>query len=568
MKISPFKIKNVVGYGNGTKRKGGIDTGEDAIVFFVKEKTENISEEDRIPAELDGKKTDVIETGSFSIKLLQPSAITTHTKNILPLRGGIQIQPEGMNIFGTLGFLAKDRISGKILGVTNAHVAGNPLVLPSYVKNNLIADGTDFTDSSTANGLNLYQSTEAGGSVVGSVFKDKPLNYNIYNTIDASLFSIKPEAGITAGILSLTKYPQTFMHPDSVPFGHKVYKSGRTTGVTDGELISKDATVTVDIGESGDFIYMSNQLIVYKDDGTFAEGGDSGSAICIDIGQGKVSIVGLLSSAATSASGSSTTSCVRIDELVNQFDIVPWDGSIIAEESDTLASTGFGSVYSNSGISFFDTTNSYLCASGESLTSDLLRCIDGNIQLSKAEHTLYSGKRLYGWDKIPLEVKDKFKNADVSISCPIGATLFAKEGVRLSSKLNLNTELNTAIQIEEAVSALIPVPLTIKVTSQSSKTNADNVSCSCPAVISLNLESECSINTPIYFSANPALDINLEADVVEASGYTLSISMPINLFIELDVNTQIIDSTSHTYSDINQSVYDEAETLMYKGGCL
>ena len=60
---SILRLPNVAGIGIGMKRVRGTPTDELAIVVFVRVKTSKVKDADRIPAEIDGVKTDVIEVG-------------------------------------------------------------------------------------------------------------------------------------------------------------------------------------------------------------------------------------------------------------------------------------------------------------------------------------------------------------------------------------------------------------------------------------------------------------------------------------------------------------------------
>lgn len=111
---------NVVGVGVGYKESHGVNTGEVAVVVLVEEKKPlaALRDEDLIPRELDGMKTDVIEVGYLR-------AQQTAKERFRP------IIPSGVSMghykvtAGTLGTVVKDRTSGELFLLSNNHVFAN-----------------------------------------------------------------------------------------------------------------------------------------------------------------------------------------------------------------------------------------------------------------------------------------------------------------------------------------------------------------------------------------------------------------------------------------------------------
>lgn len=54
-------IPGVTGLAIGNKITGGHDTGRRAVVVFVEKKRDDVAPEERIPSEVDGTPTDVVE---------------------------------------------------------------------------------------------------------------------------------------------------------------------------------------------------------------------------------------------------------------------------------------------------------------------------------------------------------------------------------------------------------------------------------------------------------------------------------------------------------------------------
>jgi hypothetical protein len=107
----------------GAKWVGGQRTQEPAIMVYVEKKKPAIEllPHELIPTEIDGVKTDVLESSP-------PRLTSEDTEKHRPLDGGVQIRCGGsVGIGGTLGCIA--RIPGavpKIVGITNQHCVGHP----------------------------------------------------------------------------------------------------------------------------------------------------------------------------------------------------------------------------------------------------------------------------------------------------------------------------------------------------------------------------------------------------------------------------------------------------------
>ncbi len=54
-------IPGVTGLAIGNKVTGGRDTGKRAVVVFVKQKRRDVPDRERVPSEIDGTPTDVVE---------------------------------------------------------------------------------------------------------------------------------------------------------------------------------------------------------------------------------------------------------------------------------------------------------------------------------------------------------------------------------------------------------------------------------------------------------------------------------------------------------------------------
>ena len=117
-KESILRLPNVVGIGVGMKRVRGKPTDELAIVVFVRVKPPEIKDADRIPGEIDGVKTDVIEVGE-----VVPHANTTR---IRPAPGGVSVgNATSLASIGTYGCLLETTMEPNRYILSNNHVIAN-----------------------------------------------------------------------------------------------------------------------------------------------------------------------------------------------------------------------------------------------------------------------------------------------------------------------------------------------------------------------------------------------------------------------------------------------------------
>jgi len=389
--------KNVVGYGTGIKRVGGKKTGEEATLVFVTKKTSDISESDRIPANIGSLVTDVIEIGEVRQLLLPPCSSEVRHKTITPLRGGQAIGCSSLSGTGTLGAIVKQSGTERLVAITNGHVAGNMLTVEDSASQSLRDAGIEFTRCYSGKPHRLeypqwieitehiYQSNNIDGNLTGDVIQASIRGFLHPCLTDTAIATIRSEIGVTPGIMGLTKYPQTFTHPNNLSPGDEIIKSGATTGTTTGELVSTDIVVGVSIGSY--MVVYEEQMCVESTGSRFADHGDSGSMLCVDKGNGRVGIVGQLHSGTDDGQ---FTFGSRMDRIVNEFNIAPWDGRIITPARfPNIVSTG-GSVYSADETTFLSTTNDYVC-DGEDCRNPSLVVTRTEIQLTSFAH-LFPGE--------------------------------------------------------------------------------------------------------------------------------------------------------------------------------
>jgi hypothetical protein len=123
-----LSLPGVHAVGVGGKETGGTPTGELSIRIYVEEKRplSEIPPEERIPPEIDGLKTDVVERPVpviVQVPGIDPAVERPDTGRYRPVRGGTQLMREESSGIGTLGCLC--RVTGdptKIVALTNHHV--------------------------------------------------------------------------------------------------------------------------------------------------------------------------------------------------------------------------------------------------------------------------------------------------------------------------------------------------------------------------------------------------------------------------------------------------------------
>ena len=273
---------NVVGVGVGYKVKDGVTTDETSIVVMVEEKKSlnTLAFEERIPGNIGGAKTDVIEVGK-----LKALRTTKHR----PAPGGVSIGHFAITA-GTLGTVARDNLTGRRVILSNNHVLANSNDaeigdailqqgyhdggrIPTHTIGHLhrfkeIDFGEEPSDCPVAEGV--ANVLNKGAKVIGSSHRLNTIKANAQavNYIDAAL--AMPTRGevvldevLDIGVISGTIEPY---------LGMEVRKSGRTTGYTHDSISLVHATVNVNYG-GGKLARFEEQIIA----GAMSAGGDSGS---------------------------------------------------------------------------------------------------------------------------------------------------------------------------------------------------------------------------------------------------------------------------------------------------
>lgn len=276
---------NVVATGVGYKVSRGERTAALSIVCSVSVKVaaDKLPPADLIPPQIEGIPTDVVQTGRIR-------ALQSRTERHRPAPGGVSIGHRDITA-GTLGCLVNR--NGDLFILSNNHVLansndarrGDPILQPGAADGGQfpadhIADLEDFmlirfsepeppSECSTARAV--VTSLNAICRTIGSQTRYKAVTLQVEdNLVDAAIARPLNPADLSDEILEIGTIPGV----GDAGLGTALKKSGRTTGLTTGEVVQTDVTVDVDYG-NGRTARFSDQLMA----GAMSQGGDSGSAV-------------------------------------------------------------------------------------------------------------------------------------------------------------------------------------------------------------------------------------------------------------------------------------------------
>jgi len=301
---------NVVATGIGYKIAQGQKTSALSIVCSVAEKlpASRLLTRDMVPKTIDGIPTDVVETGLIR-------ALQSRTDRYRPAPGGVSIGHRDITA-GTLGCLVKKNeqtfilSNNHVLANSNDAQPGDPILQPGpydggRFPDDHIADLEQFVPISFTglpNGCSIARGVASLlnglARAVGSSARLQAVSIRAAeNLVDAAIARPLNEEDVSAEILEIG----TIQGLAQGELGMAIKKSGRTTGLTTGEILQVDVTVNVQYG-AGRIARFTDQLLA----GAMSQGGDSGSAVL----DGNNNLIGLL------FAGSDTTTIINRIENV------------------------------------------------------------------------------------------------------------------------------------------------------------------------------------------------------------------------------------------------------------
>jgi hypothetical protein len=290
-----FRIPGVHGVGIGHKASRGLYTNELSIKVYVirKKPPAEVPAAQMIPAEIEGVKTDVVQSGP-------PKPLAEDTKEYRPVRGGtcIKIQeetqvPGSIQIHGhqgTIGCIARTTGNPSIIvGLTNHHVLsldgtnlpkGKPVGQTDPSEYSICSKCCSEIIGVVLDGLNNLAVD------VALITLNRKLNY--YNQVQD-----EPNNFLIKGTYSL----QTKGIPKSP---YHVKKRGSDTRLTTGTI---DSTSTNFIDAATHTITHTNVIGIQPDSDDFAKKGDSGSVLVSNEGSDDGNVLGLMFGGDPGASG-------------------------------------------------------------------------------------------------------------------------------------------------------------------------------------------------------------------------------------------------------------------------
>ncbi len=277
---------NVVGVGTGYKVSRGQRTDELCVVVLVRQKVPEagLHPEALVPQGIDGVSTDVVQVGDLR-------AFQARTDRWRPAPGGVSIGHYQVTA-GTFGSVVRDRASGDRLILSNNHVLansnaaspGDPILQPGAADGGQVADDTiarlerfcpiEFSVSPPTCPLatGVADAANALARLVGSKHQLQALQSDAQasNLADAAVARPLEDGDILDEILEIGVVDGTA----PATLGMSVRKSGRTTGLTTGEITVLDATVDVSYGLF-QIARFEGQIV----SGPMSSPGDSGSLL-------------------------------------------------------------------------------------------------------------------------------------------------------------------------------------------------------------------------------------------------------------------------------------------------
>lgn len=299
-----LKLPNVVGVGVGIKKAGEEATGRLSLVVFVEKKipVRELRRDQVVPLKIGDLETDVIETGKFRF-LSDPLA--GRTRRVRPAPPGVSIGHFRVSA-GTFGAVVKDKNTKEKLILSNNHI---------------LANATNGRDGRAAIGDPVFQPGphDGGGprDRIGSLLRFVPVKRSVQE-VECPVAAAASRAGNVLlhafrpnYDLRLTRRTQennlidaAVARPDAPGLiddnildvgpvqgvgelqpSDQVLKSGRTSGLTEGKVLSVGVTVKVDILED-EIGWFTDQIMT----DLVSKPGDSGSLVLND----KKEAVGLL----------------------------------------------------------------------------------------------------------------------------------------------------------------------------------------------------------------------------------------------------------------------------------
>ncbi len=265
-------LPQVVGVGYGFKEVKGIKTDQEAIVILVNKKLlpEQLADHELVPKHVNSIVTDVIEVGelkALKVEMLEP--LQSRTEKVRPAPPGVSIG-HYLITAGTFGSVVYDNSTAQPMILSNNHV---------------LANATNGNDQRASINDRIYQPGPFDFVHVDLGYADR--QYIIaclkrfvslaespaINVVDCAIGEPLENSMIIPEILEIGLVQGVTTPALSMA----VQKSGRTTGLTFGQITVLDAMVDVQYG-LGRVLRFDHQIITTN----MSSPGDSGSLLLDD----------------------------------------------------------------------------------------------------------------------------------------------------------------------------------------------------------------------------------------------------------------------------------------------
>jgi hypothetical protein len=262
--------ENVVGVATSLKVTGGQPTQQQSLTVFVERKLplDQVPEESRVPEQLDGVPTDVVESGRFVAQ--------TFTARVRPATPGYSIGHHNITA-GTFGCLVRDirRCCCKLekdcgCGPSRQECPGDYLILSN---NHVLADSNQAQLGDLILQPGPFDSGLFPADGVATLERFEPIVFGAagYNLVDAAVARPTFSRNVTASIIGQIM-PRGI---DQALVGSPVIKFGRTTQITRGRVTAVDASIIVSGYTGGLSALFRHQIFTT----VMSAGGDSGSLL-------------------------------------------------------------------------------------------------------------------------------------------------------------------------------------------------------------------------------------------------------------------------------------------------
>ncbi|MET9292997.1 hypothetical protein [Streptomyces sp. NPDC003077] len=314
-------LSNVVGFGHGVKWVDGEPTGEEALLVFVTQKVPEsmLPERDVIPRQMDdGTPTDVVAVGHVTAQPQQRMQRSSGTGTAaepqvgygadgsvlsgslsqplleeLGQLGALEPQllkrrmrpcPSGFSVgnvqvtAGTLGSVVYDFLPG---ATTNPPAPGLGVPARFYIlsNNHVLADSNRAPLGSPVLQPGRFDGGTDPADRIGTLARFIAIQFapqvplpQHNNVVDAALATVEFEDATRQQYFSGA--PRAWRRSSMTAVGDLVKKTGRTTNISFGRIISTNATIDVNYGTAGTARFKDQILTT-----NISAGGDSGSLV-------------------------------------------------------------------------------------------------------------------------------------------------------------------------------------------------------------------------------------------------------------------------------------------------